>query len=144
MFDRYYSGVLLVSREDRFVLQRRDSKKGITNPGLLSTFGGQREKHEDARDAALRELAEELELHLERRDLTCIGVVEMPVGAETSECSMFVAHNVTAPALVLHEGAGIEVLSYEDCVGAWDELTPLCRTTIDLYRSRDSQKRDQL
>lgn len=35
-----YVGCIIVDAHSKFLLQRRDNKPGISNPGLLSTFGG--------------------------------------------------------------------------------------------------------
>ena len=56
---------LLVDAEGRFLLQLRDDKPGIVNPGMWGSFGGRVEPHEtDARETPdqgfLREMQEEL------------------------------------------------------------------------------------
>ena len=51
---------LLVDREGRFLLQHRDDRPDIANPGLWGTFGGEIEPNETPHDGFLRELREEL------------------------------------------------------------------------------------
>jgi 8-oxo-dGTP diphosphatase len=51
---------LLVDRDGRFLLQHRDDKPGIGNPGMWGSFGGEIEPYETPEQALLRELDEEL------------------------------------------------------------------------------------
>jgi 8-oxo-dGTP pyrophosphatase MutT (NUDIX family) len=51
---------LLVDRDGRFLLQHRDDKPGIANPGRWGSFGGEIEPYEAPDDGFLRELGEEL------------------------------------------------------------------------------------
>lgn len=51
---------LLIDREGRFLLQHRDDRPDIANPGRWGTFGGEIEPYETPHDGFLRELREEL------------------------------------------------------------------------------------
>lgn len=51
---------LIVDREGRLLLQHRDDKPGIANPGLWGSFGGEIEPYETPHDGFMRELREEL------------------------------------------------------------------------------------
>ena len=51
---------LLVDREGKFLLQHRDDKPEIANPGLWGSFGGRIDPYETPEDGFLRELQEEL------------------------------------------------------------------------------------
>jgi 8-oxo-dGTP pyrophosphatase MutT (NUDIX family) len=51
---------LIVDGEGRFLLQHRDDKPGIYNPGLWGSFGGGIDPYEAPDDGLLRELQEEL------------------------------------------------------------------------------------
>jgi 8-oxo-dGTP diphosphatase len=52
---------LLVDRDGRFLLQHRDDKPEIANPGMWGSFGGRIEPYETPEDGFLRELQEELQ-----------------------------------------------------------------------------------
>lgn len=58
-YNFFYSGILLVTKEGKLLLQRRDNIQNISNPGKISVFGGQRKAYESAISCALRELEEE-------------------------------------------------------------------------------------
>jgi len=58
--------ILLVGKDGELVLQQRDNKPGITNPGLVTTFGGGLEPGETPLDAAHRELHEETSLKISK------------------------------------------------------------------------------
>ena len=47
--------------QGRFLLQHRDDKPGIANPGMWGSFGGEVEPYETPDDGFLRELREELD-----------------------------------------------------------------------------------
>lgn len=51
---------MLVDAAGRFLLQHRDDKPGIINPGAWSTFGGHLEPYETPEEGFLREIEEEL------------------------------------------------------------------------------------
>ncbi len=61
--------ILLVRKDGSVILQVRDDKPGITNPGLVSTFGGRIESGEEPLEAAVREINEETNLGLKKNQL---------------------------------------------------------------------------
>ena len=58
-----YAGAI-IKRDNKYILQLRDDKKNIKNPGKWGTFGGGIEKKESSLDAIKRELKEELRLKI--------------------------------------------------------------------------------
>jgi 8-oxo-dGTP pyrophosphatase MutT (NUDIX family) len=64
LFRKRYSGVLLISKNNEFILQKRENKINISNPGLITTFGGVCKINESHRDCAVREIMEELCYHI--------------------------------------------------------------------------------
>ena len=62
--------ILLVREDGSVILQVRDDKQGITNPGYISSFGGHIEPGEEPIEAAVREINEETNLNLTSDDLT--------------------------------------------------------------------------
>jgi 8-oxo-dGTP diphosphatase len=58
----------------RYVLQLRDTRQGIADPGVWALFGGRIEHDETPRAALAREVEEELGIHL--RDCRLVGKFE--------------------------------------------------------------------
>ncbi len=123
---------ILVDGEGRFLLQHRDDKPEIDNPGMWGSFGGRIEDYETPEDGFLRELDEELswqpecwELHLaapfrpdERWQLIYIyaAPVEVPIDA-----------------LVLGEGQGMAFFGVDDLPGATQpDYAALLRRFVEL------------
>lgn len=59
-WDRITTAGLLVDARGRFLLQLRDDRPDIANPGLWGSFGGAVEPYESPHEGFLRELQEEL------------------------------------------------------------------------------------
>ena len=95
---------LLVDGAGRFLLQHRDDKPEISNPGMWGSFGGEVEPYETPQDGFLREMQEELSWQPERFELyrayeydaiqTLIYVFTAPI-------------DVPVERLVLGEGQGL-------------------------------------
>lgn len=63
-----YAGAILF-RDDKILLQLRDKKPRVRNPGQWGIFGGGIKKGESPHEAIQRELKEELELNIDTIDL---------------------------------------------------------------------------
>jgi len=48
--------IILIRTDEALILQHRDDKPGITNPGFITSFGGGVEPGETPAQAALREI----------------------------------------------------------------------------------------
>jgi len=60
-YDNIFTLGLIVDAAGRFLLQHRDDKPGISNPGKWGSFGGSLEPYETPEEGFLREIAEELQ-----------------------------------------------------------------------------------
>ena len=134
-----YSGVLLISPERDYILQRRDQAPGIQNPGLIGIFGGRAEQNETEVACAIRELREELDLLVSADDLVPLLQVDMAVRNDLISCTIFVLDNVQLGSLTLMEGAAIEILSKEAATTS-PNLSPLCLHVIVADQQRECQK----
>jgi 8-oxo-dGTP pyrophosphatase MutT (NUDIX family) len=65
----HYTGVFLVTASGKVIGQQRDDKPYIDNPNRIGSFGGTVEVGEDSLAAAWRELAEETNLKLDKKDI---------------------------------------------------------------------------
>jgi 8-oxo-dGTP diphosphatase len=105
-WDTIVATALLVDRAGQFLLQHRDDKAWIANPGRWGSFGGEIEPYETPHDGFLRELREELAWtprHFELWDA-------FPYDALGARSLMYVfAGPVDVPleAMVLGEGQGM-------------------------------------
>lgn len=96
---------ILVDRGGRFLLQHRDDKLGIDNPGLWGSFGGRIEPYETPDAGFLRELEEELSWQPRSYELYASAPYRPD---ERNQLIYMYAAPVEVPirALVLGEGQG--------------------------------------
>lgn len=104
--------ILLVGRDGELILQQRDDKPGITNPGLVTTFGGGLEKGETALDAAYRELHEETSLDITRNRFVYYGDYRKNKveHGENWTVSYYVVKDVDYTGMQVFEGQGFVVV----------------------------------
>ncbi|MCA9325201.1 NUDIX domain-containing protein [Candidatus Saccharibacteria bacterium] len=104
--------ILLVRDDGALILQVRDNKPGITNPGLIASFGGHIEEGEEPIDAAVREINEETNLKLSKEQLQyyrkCRKTKE--IHGEDWDVYFFVAQHVTEDKLEIFEGTGYTIV----------------------------------
>jgi 8-oxo-dGTP diphosphatase len=58
------AAAIVIDTDGRFLMQLRDDKPGIVDPGKISLFGGRREGNESFLDCIVREIHEELGCYL--------------------------------------------------------------------------------
>lgn len=110
--ERSYVGALLVDTNGKLIAQQRDDKPGITNPDMVSLFGGTSHEGESPIETLRRELQEELELEVSSNNLL-LQTVKHENGTNVA-CSIYIITGVDAEKLKLHEGAGFAVGTPED------------------------------
>lgn len=100
------AGILLIDPEGNFVMQHRDNKPTITNPGKVTVFGGSVEIGESIREAAMRELTEETSLRPTSNDLTYLTTLfqEKAVDGLSRWCTYYVLQNVSTDGFEIYEG----------------------------------------
>lgn len=103
------AAVILVSKNNEFLLQQRDNKPGITNPGQISCFGGAIEPGEEPAACALREIKEETSLSLKPSDIKLFNVYKATMEEQgwLGEGHFFVATGIDANKISVHEGRGL-------------------------------------
>ncbi len=95
------AAALLIDRSGRFLLQHRDDRPDIANPGMWGSFGGEVEAYETPHDGFVRELREELSWQPQRFEL----YRAYPFEAPQTLIYVFAAHiDVPIDQLVLGEG----------------------------------------
>lgn len=104
--------ILLIRDDGSVILQVRDDKPGITNPGCISSFGGQLEIGEEPLDAAVREVNEETNLNLSKDDLRFYQTREkkQEIHGEDWTVYYFIADNISDVGLEVYEGQGYTII----------------------------------
>ncbi|MHB8375628.1 MAG: NUDIX hydrolase [Dehalococcoidia bacterium] len=102
-FERTFVAGLIVDARGRFLLQHRDDRPDIINPGMWSTFGGHLEPYETPEEGFLREIEEELAWRPSRCELFEAGVCACD-GREHLVYDFAAPLDVSPDALELHEG----------------------------------------
>ena len=108
-----YSGVLLITSDNSLLLQQRDSKHGIVNPGRITTFGGLNEGNETAIEGAFREITEETNIKFTVDDLIPFTKLTKTEDDGTfTELNIFLLYNVNKSTLKVFEGKyAVEITS---------------------------------
>jgi len=118
-YDQRYCGALLISKNGRAILQVRDDKPGIANPGMHTIFGGLQEPGESTVECVLRELQEEVTLAFTEDDLELLGYFNKTEANGTKTlCTVFCVRNVDAAQIDLQEGQGIAELSPQEALAS--------------------------
>ena len=133
--ERSYVGALLVDTNGKLIVQQRDDKPGITNPGMVSLFGGTSHEGESPIETLRRELQEELELEVNSNNLLLQTVKHEN---ETNvACSIYIVTGVDAEKLKLHEGAGFATGTPEELLS--HPVTGVTQQAIEAFvEARDS------
>jgi 8-oxo-dGTP pyrophosphatase MutT (NUDIX family) len=74
-----YAGFLLKTADNKLLLQQRDNKPNIVNPGMIAVFGGTAEVNETPEDCAKREAVEEVGLVINKTELKPLGIYHTTV-----------------------------------------------------------------
>ena len=127
--ERSYVGALLVDTNGKLIAQQRDDKPGITNPGMVSLFGGTSHEGESPIETLRRELQEELELEVNSNNLLLQTVKHEN---ETNvACSIYIVTGVDAEKLKLHEGAGFATGTPEELLS--HHVTGVTQQAIEAF-----------
>ena len=127
--ERSYVGALLVDTNGKLIAQQRDDKPGITNPGMVSLFGGTSHEGESPAGTLRRELQEELELEVSSNNLL-LQTVKYENGTNVA-CSIYIVTGVDAEKLELHEGAGFAMGTPEELLSR--PVTAVTRQAIEAF-----------
>jgi UDP-N-acetylmuramate--alanine ligase len=126
--------VLVMDQEGNFVMQRRDDKPTISNPGKVTAFGGHVESTDKSLlSAAARELHEETNLKFQAEDLAFFRMYPKTIEThnEKSYVTYYVLTGVDTTNLEVYEGQGFEIVNPNN-LGDFP-LSILARTVIAEY-----------
>jgi len=131
------AAVILISNNNEFLLQQRDDKPGITNPGQISCFGGAIETGEQPIDCAMREIKEETTLDLHKQDVKLFGVygASMKEQGWLGEGHFFVTKGINAEKIQIHEGRGMAKIKLDADLHEY-KLTIMTKKVLQDYTKR--------
>jgi len=104
--------IILVRKDGAIIMQQRDDKPGITNPGAITPFGGNVESGETPLQAAYRELQEETSLRVRLDNLELFGVYykTKATHGQDGEVHYFIVRDVDDTDFKVYEGQGFYLL----------------------------------
>lgn len=131
---------LVVDTQGNFVMQKRDNKPGISNPNMVTGFGGHLDSTDKTlRDGIARELREETNLKFSNAELRYFKTYhkQPDIHGEDSYVTYFILPNVSTEGLEVYEGQGFEIVSPDD---DFDTilLSPLVRQVLEEFTARSS------
>lgn len=130
---RRVANILLVEAgTGKLVMQQRDDKPEVYNPGMISAFGGSIEDGETARQAATRELREETNIQFRETDMTYLKTLFQPLNDGTSRwVTAYLLTGIDTAHLEIYEGEGYVLVDPLDM--ALTNLTPKAREMVEHY-----------
>lgn len=136
--------VILVRRDGALILQQRDDKPGITNPGMVASFGGHIEAGEEPVDAAVREINEETNLSLKKSDLKFFGKYRKTkqIHGEDWDVYYFIASGIDDETLKIYEGQGYKIIEKLDDLDNLNTSVLIREVLEDYFRGQNAHLRD--
>ena len=123
---------MILSKNDEFILQRREKKPRITNSNLITTFGGVKKDNESYKECAIRELQKKLNISVDSNQLEYLFKLSKPEENESwTICVFYLLKNVQPEGLQIYEGQAIEVLKKDET--NIKDLSPICKTALKKY-----------
>jgi 8-oxo-dGTP pyrophosphatase MutT (NUDIX family) len=122
-----YVGVLHITSDGQVMLQMRDDKPGIYDPGVIGTFGGEVEDGETLMQAAIRETQEELDIQLVPDQLSylCQLWLSEESHGKNQLCHFFVHRGIDPRSVTVYEGQGYVLVSRQ----SFPNTEPMARFT---------------
>lgn len=132
---RQVANVFVIDTKGNVILQKRDDKPDINNPGMITAFGGAVEANETTRQAAVRELHEETNLAFGIDQLTYHKTLFQPLVRDGTSrwVTYYLLKDVDISTLEVYEGQGYVVVSPTDDLDAHN-LSAQARQAIEAYR----------
>ena len=126
---------LLLTEDNKVILQQRDTNPQIINSGLISMFGGTLKSDENIEEGLTRELFEELELEISINDLKKLGVFHKTkaIDGVDFEINVYTIENVDIDSLILKEGKSFYYASIERALEN-NKLTRITRVALEYFR----------
>ena len=107
-----YAGIVLTQNR-KILLQLRDNKSGVLNPGTWGTFGGGIEDGETPVEAIIREVKEELDINLVAKSL---NIISKGTSLKGRAFFIFKARFPTGQKITLREGQEARWFSIDEAL----------------------------
>lgn len=133
--------VIITDKQGNFIMQKRDNKPGITNPNMVTCFGGHVDPTDKTmRDAVARELREETNLSFQNDELYYFKTYHKNTAThgEDSYVTYFALANASTHGLEVYEGQGFEVIAPTDDLDTIF-LSPLARQALSDYKESNDK-----
>jgi 8-oxo-dGTP pyrophosphatase MutT (NUDIX family) len=117
-------------------MQLRDNNPEISFPGFFCLFGGELEPGEEPEAGLRRELAEELELEVDEINYLSQFVFDAIYADSTLRQRYYFEVPIdpdVIEALVLHEGAGMKLMTEDDIADSVSRVGPYDLTILRLH-----------
>lgn len=124
-----YVSILILDRQFRYLLQKREENKKTYYPGHWGIFGGRVERGEEISKAAFREIKEELNYSVRR-----LKYITRYTSAERTDILFAEFTFVSLDNLKLTEGNDMRFFSYGEILKL-EKIVPLDRTMISDFHS---------
>lgn len=109
------SNIIVVDTMNRILLQQRDAKEGIANPGGWAMWGGAAEEGETFEVCAVRELREEIGADVRTKDLVLLSQFVRPSQTHGEvESAIFLFRLPKGFRVLLGEGEGYGFFKKEE------------------------------
>ena len=130
------TAAVLVTPDGRYLMQLRDSNPEISFPGFFCLFGGEMEPGEEPETGLRRELGEELEIKVNEISYFSQFVFDAIYadGALRQRYYFEVPIDLNMiDTLVLHEGAGMKLMTANDIADSVSRIGPYDLTVLRLH-----------
>lgn len=135
------SHALLITKDNKVILQQRDNNPEIVNPGMISMFGGSLHTGESKIEGLLRELSEELNQDFKSYDIQFLATFykTKPVDGVDYTVHVYTINNVDVDKLQLNEGKGLVVDSAPNLLAS-KKLTRMTELALTKYLDKSKNQ----
>jgi ADP-ribose pyrophosphatase YjhB (NUDIX family) len=130
-----YSGAVIFRSNGSILLQMRDKKPNITNPGRLTTFGGTALAGERALDTLQRELFEEVALQIRISEAVFLGKYLKREDEQEVDCYFYAVFDRDQSVNSTTEGQLVLIANVDVAISD-SRVTPASAWALKRFRQR--------
>ncbi|MDR3424051.1 MAG: NUDIX hydrolase [Alphaproteobacteria bacterium] len=129
-FKKHLADCVILTYDNRILLQKRPDNWPYSFPGTVNPFGGHVEKGETPLQAVIRELAEETGAKASEQDLLFVGAVSESFTNHTELVHIYFWHDKENTITGCYEGEAISFDTVEDAL-AHPKIMPYARWALE-------------